>query len=297
MEISLKNKRTERLDKIIAENSDLSREKIGNLIKNKMCNVNNIIVTKKSQILSPGDLIILQLDTSISSKKNFTIDIHFYHNDEDIIVLEKPANVSTHGVNGNHENTLNGILIKEFPEIISVGDHDRPGIVHRLDKGTSVIMIVAKIQRAYNLLKKMILKRKIERIYTALVHGKPIKPKAIIDAPILRDPNNPLKRKIISGGRESKTLYSCKKYYSKFTLLEIKLFSGRMHQIRVHLSELGHPLVGDKMYGSSIAELDLKRPFLHSSKLSFKHPINKKMLFFESTIPEDLEKFSHSIER
>ena len=158
-------------------------------------------------------------------------------------------------------------------------------------------MIVAKSQRAYNLLKKMILKRKIERIYTALVHGKPIKPKAIIDAPILRDPNNPLKRKIISGGRESKTLYSCKKYYSKFTLLEIKLFSGRMHQIRVHLSELGHPLVGDKMYGSSIAELDLKRPFLHSSKLSFKHPINKKMLFFESTIPEDLEKFSHSIER
>ena len=146
MEISLKNKRTERLDKIIAENSDLSREKIGNLIKNKMCNVNNIIVTKKSQILSPGDLIILQLDTSISSKKNFTIDIHFYHNDEDIIVLEKPANVSTHGVNGNHENTLNGILIKEFPEIISVGDHDRPGIVHRLDKGTFVIMIVAKSQ-------------------------------------------------------------------------------------------------------------------------------------------------------
>jgi 23S rRNA pseudouridine1911/1915/1917 synthase len=273
-----------RLDKLIAESSSLSREKISKLIIDKKCIVNGIVASKKSQIINADSKIILKLPSTKSNESKISLDYVFV--DEDIIIINKPKNIIAHGLNNDHFGTINGIIIHDYPEIINVGDTERPGIVHRLDKGTSGLMIISRNQKSYEKLKDMILNREIVRNYTALIHGIPKRKEAIINAPIGRDPKNPLKRKVLSGGKESKTLFKTIRSYAEYTLVDIKLYTGRTHQIRVHFEELGHPIVGDKVYSNRISSLD--RPFLHSSYLEFLHPIKKSKVKFSSKLPKDL---------
>jgi len=282
-----------RLDKLIAENSNLSREKITNLINDNKCIVNGIIAKKKSQIIEGNSKIILEIPNTKNQKTKIIID--YLYIDKDILIINKPKNVITHGLNKNHYGTINGSILQDYPEILNVGDIERPGVVHRLDKGTSGLMVFSRNQKSYEKLKEMILNKEISRNYIALIHGTPKRKEAIINAPIARDPKNPLKRKVLSGGKESKTLYKTIKNFSNYTLIDVKLYTGRTHQIRVHLEELGHPIVGDNVYSNKESSLD--RPFLHSANLEFLHPIKNKIIKFSSELPNDLNDYLEIINK
>ena len=291
MKINIIAKRIERLDKLISSNTDFSRSEVVEIIEKNCCVVDGKIQNKKSTIINPDSKIEI-LSVNSSEKKTYK-KIDTYLVDEDIIVVEKPANMITHRASKNNDISLCEHIVNSFPEIKSVGDIDRPGIVHRLDKDTSGLMIIARSANAYQKLKEMIKERSISRNYEALVYGKPKLKEAIIDAPIIRDPKNPIKRRVSIGGKESKTSYRIKKNFEEYSLLDVKLFSGRTHQIRVHLEHVGHPVVGDNLYGNKKSKL--KRSFLHSSKLEFFHPMNNEKLYFESPLPLELKKFIETI--
>ena len=291
MKINIIAKRIERLDKLISSNTDFSRSEVVEIIEKNCCVVDGKIQNKKSTIISPDSKIEI-LSVNSYEKKTYK-KINTYLVDEDIIVVEKPANMITHRASKNNEVSLCEHIVNSYPEIKSVGDIDRPGIVHRLDKDTSGLMIIARSANAYEKLKEMIKERSISRNYEALVYGKPKLKEAIIDAPIIRDPKNPIKRRVSIGGKESKTSYRIKKNFEEYSLLDVKLFSGRTHQIRVHLEHVGHPVVGDNLYGNKKSKL--KRSFLHSSKLEFFHPMNNEKLYFESPLPLELKKFIETI--
>ena len=291
MKINIIAKRIERLDKLISSNTDFSRSEVVEIIEKNCCVVDGKIQNKKSTIISPDSKIEI-LSVNSYEKKTYK-KINTYLVDEDIIVVEKPANMITHRASKNNDVSLCEHIVNSYPEIKSVGDIDRPGIVHRLDKDTSGLMIIARSANAYEKLKEMIKERSISRNYEALVYGKPKLKEAIIDAPIIRDPKNPIKRRVSIGGKESKTSYRIKKNFEEYSLLDVKLFSGRTHQIRVHLEHVGHPVVGDNLYGNKKSKL--KRSFLHSSKLEFFHPMSNKKLYFESPLPLELKKFIETI--
>ena len=291
MKINIIAKRIERLDKLISSNTDFSRSEVVEIIEKNCCVVDGKIQNKKSTIINPDSKIEI-LSVNSSEKKTYK-KIDTYLVDEDIIVVEKPANMITHRASKNNDISLCEHIVNSFPEIKSVGDIDRPGIVHRLDKDTSGLMIIARSANAYEKLKEMIKERSISRNYEALVYGNPKLKEAIIDAPIIRDPKNPIKRRVSIGGKESKTSYRIKKNFEEYSLLDVKLFSGRTHQIRVHLEHVGHPVVGDNLYGNKKSKL--KRSFLHSSKLEFFHPMNNEKLYFESPLPLELKKFIETI--
>lgn len=291
MRIKFTVKKEDRIDKVISCETEFSRSKITELIENNKCFVNGETENKKSLIVKSKSLIEIIIPDEIKEKKYMKIKYHFI--DEDILVVDKPKNLITHKAGKNSQLSLIENILIDYPEIKSVGEIDRPGIVHRLDKDTTGLMIIARSEIGYEKLKPMIKNREVSRNYTALVYGKPNLEEAIIDAPISRDPKNPIKRKVLMGGKKSKTSYKIIDRFSDFSLLDVKLFSGRTHQIRVHLDHIGHSIVGDKLYGGKNSTLD--RPFLHSSRLEFKHPISKEELIFNSELPKDLKGFLRDI--
>jgi len=196
-----------------------------------------------------------------------------------------------HPAPGSPEGTLVNGLLARFPEIASVGDPNRPGIVHRLDAGSSGVLVVARTQEAYEALTAQFADRSASRRYLALVWGHPAAPVGIIDAPIGRDRRDPLKITVVADGREARTGYALRESFgspAELGLLECSLETGRTHQIRVHLSSIGHPLVGDRQYGSGRPDLGLARPFLHAYELTFVHPTTEQPVTFSSPLPEDL---------
>ena len=219
MKINIIAKRIERLDKLISSNTDFSRSEVVEIIEKNCCVVDGKIQNKKSTIINPDSKIEI-LSVNSSEKKTYK-KIDTYLVDEDIIVVEKPANMITHRASKNNDISLCEHIVNSFPEIKSVGDIDRPGIVHRLDKDTSGLMIIARSANAYEKLKEMIKERSISRNYEALVYGKPKLKEAIIDAPIIRDPKNPIKRRVSIGGKESKTSYRIKKNFEEYSLLDV----------------------------------------------------------------------------
>jgi 23S rRNA pseudouridine1911/1915/1917 synthase len=291
MKIKITVKNQERLDKIISSGTDFSRNKISELIEEQHCLVNGIVENKKSTIIKSNSLIEILIKEQ-KEKKEF-LKINYLFIDPDLFVVDKPKNLITHKSGKTSKPSLSENILNDYPEIKTIGEIDRPGIVHRLDKDTTGLMIVARSKEGYKRLKIMIKNREVSRNYTALVYGNPTLKEAIIDAPISRDPKNPIKRKVLLGGKESKTSYKVINSFSDFSLLDVKLYSGRTHQIRVHLDHIGHSVVGDELYGNKKSKLD--RPFLHSSRLDFEHPINSKNLSFISDLPKDLKEFLREI--
>ncbi|MFA6285012.1 MAG: RNA pseudouridine synthase [Parcubacteria group bacterium] len=216
---------------------------------------------------------------------------------KDLIAVDKPAGLSVHpGVNTS-ERTLVDFLLEKFPEIENVGDDPRvrPGIVHRLDKDTSGVMVVARNQKAFEYLKDLFKNRKIEKKYLAVVHGKLKEKEGRVEGEMGRSKKDFRKQALVRGKisvrkeRYSLTFYKVKKEFEKCSLLEVSPKTGRMHQIRVHLHSIGHPIVGDKKYTfKEFKNIDAPRMFLHAASISFIGP-NKEKYFFESKPPEEFE--------
>lgn len=226
--------------------------------------------------------------------------LEIIYSDQDIIVINKPPGVAVHGGFSVQGKTVVDFLLEKFPEIGMVGDDVRlrPGIVHRLDKDTSGVMVVARNQRSFDALKKIFQKREVEKIYKAIVCGRMKDKKGIINMPIGRIVKNPLKRgveqgrKKIRGSREAITEYRVLNTGDKFSLVEIKPRTGRMHQIRVHMSAIAHPIACDKVYGGKnvCCPAGVSRQLLHAQSISFSYPEGHK-LYFEAEEPESFSSF------
>jgi len=219
------------------------------------------------------------------------------HSDDDIAVIDKPAGLVVHPGPGHRGATLVNGLLAEFPQLDparpdGVGDPARPGLVHRLDRGTSGLLVVALNPAAYDDLVAQLSAHEVERVYSALVRGVPEHERGLIDAPVGRSRRNPLRMTVTVDGREARTHYEVDEVFSQpqpLALLTCRLDTGRTHQIRVHLDSIGHPVIGDDLYGPQRPVLSLNRPFLHARELSFDHPGSGERVSFSSPLATELD--------
>ncbi|MBQ7196743.1 MAG: RluA family pseudouridine synthase [Synergistaceae bacterium] len=281
----------ERLDVFLAEELDLSRTKVKKMIvlheiKNLSSEEKNL---KASSSVQAGEKFSVSLRESenVTYLKADPVDFEVIYEDPYILVINKPAGLVIHPSPGNWRNTLVNGLVYRYPEMKELSAWLRPGIVHRLDSGTSGLLVVARTEKATLELQRMFHDREIDKNYIALAHGKPKRSEATISGPIDRDPQQFLKMAIVAGGKPSLTGYKILWTKNNISLVEFKLYTGRTHQIRVHFSALGCPLVGDNQYGAPQEEANaLGRVMLHSWRLSFKHPETGEPMSFRQNIPE-----------
>ncbi|MYD52260.1 MAG: RluA family pseudouridine synthase [Dehalococcoidia bacterium] len=277
----------ERLDVFLAEQSpDLSRSRIRKLIDDGHVTVDGR-PGKASTRLAAGQTVTLGVPPPSSAELHpWEVPLSVVFEDEDLIVIDKPAGMTVHPAPGNEDHTLANAILAHAPDIEGIGGERRPGIVHRLDKDTSGLIVVAKNERAHAHLSDQFKSREVSKVYLALVVGHPSPPEADIDAPIGRHPHDRQRMAIVSTGRPAITRYRIVTSYSRSTLVEARPRTGRTHQIRVHLSSVGHPVVADTTYGRP-AE-GLSRQFLHAFRLGFIHPASGETVRFSAELPCDL---------
>ena len=284
----------ERLDRFLAlALPRFSRSRLQALIKDGFVTVNGKTGRPRDAVRT-GDAITLrepELEKIEARPEAVALDILF--EDDDLLVLNKPAGLVVHPGAGNPEHTLVNALLAHCPNLSGIGGKERPGIVHRLDKETSGVLVVAKNDAAHRDLSRQFAERATGKIYLALVAGTPAKRSGVIEAPIGRHPVHRKKMHVARrGGRPAKTEYRvlsqgrASARPDLISLVECKLHTGRTHQIRVHLHHLGHPVLGDKVYGGKRAG-NFPRQMLHAHKLSFRHPTSGDAMTFEAPVPAD----------
>ncbi len=291
MEIKVENSENVRLDAYIAsKQSDLSRSNIQKLIDSGDILVNNSI-KKMSYKVQEGDVIHINVPEAREANiKPENIPIDIIYQDNDIIVVNKPKGLVVHPADGNPDGTLvNAIMAICKDGLSGIGGELRPGIVHRLDKDTSGLLIVAKNDKAHRLMSEQIKNREVRKIYIALVKGIVSENEATIDMPIGRSTKDRKKMAVRKDGKEAVTHFRVLKRYPSYTLLEVKIDTGRTHQIRVHMAEIRHPVVGDMVYSSGKNEFGVEGQMLHAKSLDFKHPITGEQMHLEAPLPKYFE--------
>lgn len=285
------NDKGKRLDIYIAENfNELSRTMIKKLIES-----NNVLVNDKSKKVSykvqANDNISIDVPEAKETKlKAQEIPLDIIYEDSDIIVVNKPKGMVVHPANGNPDGTLvNAILSICKNSLSGIGGELRPGIVHRLDKDTSGLIIVAKNDKAHINMSEQIKERNVKKTYIALVRGNVPEEEATINMPIGRSTKDRKKMAVTKNGKQAITHFKVLKRYSKYTLLEIKIETGRTHQIRVHMAEIGYPVVGDAVYSNGKNEFGIEGQMLHAYKLEFMHPITNKHMELTAPLPQYFE--------
>lgn len=288
----------DRVDAVAARVSGYSRSRIETLIEEGSLRLDGTVVAKASQRVRGGEL--LELDDSAPAGVQVTPEladgVRIVFQDADLVVVDKPVGVAAHPSLGWEGPSVVEHLAAAGVQVSTSGAAERQGIVQRLDVGTSGLMVVAKSEIAYSVLKQAFRDRTVDKIYHALVQGHPDPFTGTIEAPIARHPGADWKMAIIEGGRHSVTHYETLEAHRAATLLEIHLETGRTHQIRVHMAAIGHPCVGDPLYGAdpTMAErLGLVRQWLHAVELGFTHPATGDEVRFTSTYPADL---AHALE-
>lgn len=280
-----------RLDAYVALNiEDMSRMAVKRLIEEENIKVNGI-VSKVSYKVQVGDII--EIDKPEAKKldlKAQDIPVEVVYEDSDIIVVNKPKGLVVHPANGNWDGTLvNAIMAICKDSLSGIGGEVRPGIVHRLDKDTSGLLIIAKNDKAHMNMSNQIKDRQVKKVYYALVRGVVTENEATINMPIGRSNKDRKKMAVTKNGKEAITHFKVIERFEKYTLLEVKIDTGRTHQIRVHLSEIGHPVVGDEVYSNGKNEFNVHGQLLHAKSLDFKHPITGKNIHLEAELPEEFK--------
>jgi 23S rRNA pseudouridine1911/1915/1917 synthase len=282
----------ERLDRAVALLADLSRSEAASLVAGGRVQIDGTPTTVRSRRLREGEAIAVDLGTPSTAQvvADPSIDVAVVHADDSVIVVDKPAGLVVHPGAGHHSGTLVHGLVARFPDIAGVGDPNRPGIVHRLDQGTSGLLVVARTEVAAADLVEQLSRREVIRRYDALVNGTVEADAGIVDAPIARSPRDPTRMAVVAEGRPARTRYRVIARWEDppVTRLRCELETGRTHQIRVHLAAIGHPVVGDVRYGAG-RTLGLDRPFLHAAELAFRHPSTGEQVSFTAPLPADLE--------
>ncbi|NHC12264.1 RluA family pseudouridine synthase [Motilibacter deserti] len=283
----------ERLDAALARLFGLSRTRAAELVAEGLVRVDGT-PAYKSQRLVTGSELEVELPpppAPVELVPEHVEGMGIVYDDDDIVVVDKPVGVAAHPSPGWNGTTVIGGLAAAGFRISTSGAAERQGVVHRLDVGTTGLMVVAKSERAYTLLKLAFKERTVDKVYGALVQGHPDPSRGTVDAPIDRHPSSDWKWAVVAGGRESVTHYETVEAFRAATLLDIHLETGRTHQIRVHMSALRHPCVGDLTYGADpvlAQRLGLTRQWLHAQTLAFDHPSTGERVTFTSPPPPDL---------
>ena len=278
----------QRLDMYIASlDLDLSRSMVQKMIENRQVLVNDK-VPKTSYKTKLNDILKISIDEpQETTLKAQDIPLDIIYEDDDIIVVNKAKGMVVHPGNGNPDGTLvNAVLEHCKGNLSGIGGEIRPGIVHRLDKDTSGLIVIAKNDKAHINLSKQIQERSVRKIYTALVRGVIPEDTATINMPIGRSRQDRKKMAVRKDGKEAITHIKVIKRYSKYTLIRVKIDTGRTHQIRVHMAEIGYPVVGDEVYSNGKNEFGIHGQMLHSTSLDFVHPITGKQMHFEAPLPK-----------
>ena len=286
MEKFLVNKGDEnqRLDNYLALNTDISRSKIQSLIKEEKILVNNHL-EKNSYLVRENDEITLEYVETENHLKPEKMNLNIVYEDNDIIVINKPNGLVVHPAPGNYEHTLANGLAYYSNSLSDINGEFRPGIVHRIDAYTTGLLVVAKNNKAHEVLALELAKKEVKRTYLALVWGVITEDSGTIDAPIGRDPSDRKKMAINPKGKEAVTHFKVLERFKKATLLEVYLDTGRTHQIRVHMDYIKHPIVNDPVYGKREL-IDETGQCLHSMKLELIHPTTKEKMEFTCDAPE-----------
>ncbi len=283
----------ERLDKFLVERlPEFSRSRIQGLISDGHVDVNDQTAKKAGQTLENGFQVTVRIPPSASAglvAEDIPLDVIFEN--EDLLVVNKPAGMVVHPAAGHASGTLVNAVLGYDPDMEGIGGEERPGLVHRLDKETSGLILLAKNERAHRWLQDQFRLRKVEKIYLALVDGKPPTPTGRVEAFIGRDPSHRKKMAIVpeSRGRESISEYKTLESFPHHTLLEFHPLTGRTHQIRLHCEFLGCPIVGDEIYGRKKSTIAIGRHFLHAHRLKIVLPGEEQARLFEATLPVELE--------
>jgi 23S rRNA pseudouridine1911/1915/1917 synthase len=243
--------------------------------------------TKASQTLNEADRITVKLPSLPTHPLAESIPLTIIYEDNDILVIDKPAGLTVHPAPGHSSHTLVNAILARYPSLAMSNELIRPGIVHRLDKDTSGLIVIAKNDAAREYIAAQFKSRAVTKGYLVLVKGRLSPEQGIIEAPIGRDPHSRRRMAIIEAGKEASTLYKVRKYLDDYTLVEVIPLTGRTHQIRIHLSAIGYPVVGDPIYGVKSAHLD--RQFVHAYRLGFRLPSTEQYQEFSSPLPVDLK--------
>jgi 23S rRNA pseudouridine1911/1915/1917 synthase len=289
----------ERLDRVVAMLTSCSRAEAAEVVAAGGVHLRGREVTKPSHRVAVGDRLVIDQDPvrpPLEVRPDDRVEFEVLHADDDVIVVDKPAGLVVHPGPGHTGSTLVHGLIARFPDLdpatgVVVGEPERPGLVHRLDRGTSGLLVVARTPEAHASLVSQLSTHAVERVYTALVWRHPEHDHGIVDAPIGRSRRDPLKMTVAVDGRPARTHYDVDRTYVdpiEAALLTCRLETGRTHQIRVHLASIGHPVVGDPLYGGARASFPVARPVLHARQLAFVHPGTGEVVTFESPLPADL---------
>ena len=283
----------ERLDRVVALMAEVSRSVAARMIDEGAVAVDGIVATSGSTRVEIGSRVeaVVLVPTDPRPAADPTVEFLVVYEDAHVVVVDKPADLVVHPGAGHQDRTLVNGLLSRYPELASVGQSHRPGIVHRLDRTTSGLLVVARTSEAYDQLVVQMSSHAPERIYQALVWGHLDADRGTIDAPIGRSPRHPTRMAVIDRGRPARTHYAVIERFLRpreTSLLECRLETGRTHQIRVHLRAIGHPVVGDRAYDGHRPGIELERPFLHACTLRFRHPVTNERVELESPLATDL---------
>lgn len=280
----------ERLDKYISDNSDISRSYASKLCSDGLVLMNGKPLLKKYKITGNETIEISVPEPEELSVEGEDIPLDIVYEDSDVIVVNKPQGMCVHPAPGNESGTLVNALVYHLgDELSAINGVMRPGIVHRIDKDTSGLLMVAKNNEAHLFLSEQLKERKAMRKYIALVNGNIKEDSGTIDKPIARNPIDRKKMAIVQGGREAVTHFNVLERFGQYTLIECVLETGRTHQIRVHMASVGHSIVGDPIYGIKKEKFNLQGQLLHAKTIGFIHPVTGEMMEFTSEIPRYFE--------
>ena len=286
-ELIVESEEQKRIDAYISENTEYSRTAVQRLIEEEKITVNGK-KEKASYKVQNGDKIEIEEEPAKEIElKAQDIPVEILYEDDDIIVVNKPKGMVVHPANGNPDGTLvNAVMAICKDSLSGIGGEIRPGIVHRLDKNTSGAIIIAKNDKAHIALSNQLKNHEIKKTYIALVRGIVKENNATINMPIARSKNDRKKMAVDKNGKEAITHFKVLKRFDKCTLLEVNIETGRTHQIRVHLSHIGYPIIGDDVYSNGKNRWNVKGQCLHAKSLDFKHPITGKLIHIEAPLPK-----------
>ncbi|MGQ0520574.1 MAG: RluA family pseudouridine synthase [Actinomycetota bacterium] len=285
----------ERVDRVVAMLTGLARSDVARLVEEGAVRVGGRAVTSRSRRLVEGDELEVDVPAAAGVAAlgpDPAVPVTEVYADDQVVVVDKAPGVVVHPGAGQPGATLVQGLLARYPDLAGAGQPDRPGIVHRLDKGTSGLLVVARTPAAYTSLVAQLGERTVARTYLALVRGLVEAPAGMVDAPVGRGASDPTRMTVSARGRSARTRYEVQQRFGRpaeATLLACSLETGRTHQIRVHLAAIGHPVLGDARYGGAKAARLCPRPFLHAASLAFDHPTSGRRLTFSSPLPADLQ--------
>ena len=292
----------ERVDRVVAMITGRSRSEVVALVAEGQVSLDGVVVAKGSLRLPAGSVVTVSVPDVVSSAlpvADPSVIVPVVHADDEVIVVDKPAGLVVHPGAGHREATMVSGLLTAYPELAEVGDPARPGVVHRLDRGTSGLLVVARTPAAYESLVGQLSARTVERRYRTLVWGHPESQRGVVDAPIGRSPRHPTRMAVVATGKQAGTRYEVVATFARPTptaLVVCQLETGRTHQIRVHLAAIGHRVVGDDLYQGVRESIPLGRPFLHAEHLAFEHPATGERVSFDSPLAPDLVEVLETLE-